>query len=171
MKKRLLSLLMVLCLVLSMLPASAFAATGNTTEFAGGTGVESDPYLISTTAHLNNVRNYLGAHFKMVNDIEFAEDDFAEGGAFYNGGEGWMPIGTKATPFTGVFDGGEFAVKNLYIDITATSTVYVGLFGYSEGSIKSLVMVDGSITATTTGDTSYSGGIAGYVRSGTIINC
>ena len=178
--KRIVMFLACLCLVvtcLCLLPteANAATATGNTTEFAGGSGTADDPYLISTKEHLNNVRNYLSAHFKMINDIEFTDADFAEGGAFYNRGAGWKPIGTGINyAFTGVFDGNGFAIKNLYINIKSDYTVYAGLFGSNKGTIKNLGMVDGSVSATSTSSSYASacaGGIVGYNWAGTITNC
>ena len=144
-------------------------ATGNTTEFAGGEGTEVSPYLIANKTHLNNVRNYLSVHFKLVNDIEFEDVDFVEGGAFYNNGAGFAPIGSDdSSAFTGVFDGNGCAVKNLYINITSDSTVYAGLFGYNHGTIKNLGIVDGNVT--TTSSHAFAGGIVGDNR-GMIENC
>lgn len=45
-------------------------------------GAQYAPYLIANKEHLNNVRNHLGAYFKMVADIHFTTDDFAENGFF-----------------------------------------------------------------------------------------
>ncbi|MBQ6810477.1 MAG: hypothetical protein IJO94_03630, partial [Firmicutes bacterium] len=115
MKKTVLFMLMVFVMVFAMaMPVSAavdFYQLGDITpqepagttlfsitpaadaEFAGGSGTEDNPYLIADKYQLNNVRNHLDAHFKMTADIEFTEADFAEGGAFYNNGAGWKPIG------------------------------------------------------------------------------
>lgn len=38
-------------------------------EFAGGDGTEDNPYLISTMEHLDNVRKYPSANFKLLKDI------------------------------------------------------------------------------------------------------
>ena len=90
------------------LPVGTLSAMENTAEFLGGDGTEESPYLISNKTHLNNVRNHLDAHFLMVADIEFNEADFAQGGEFYNGGQGWEPIGMDSErSFSGLFDGGE----------------------------------------------------------------
>ena len=156
-------------MTLVFIPSIASAA--NTADFAGGSGTEADPYLISTTAQLNNVRKYLGAHFKMMCDVEFTKADFATGGALYNGGAGWEPIGTKDSPFTGTFDGNGFAVKNLYVNISSSSAdVYAGLFGYNNGTIKNLGMVDGSVSASAEDYSAYTGEIAGC-NAGTIKSC
>ena len=139
-------------------------------EFAGGTGTEQDPYLIETKAQLNNVRNYLSAYFKLAADIEFTESDFAAGGAFYNEGAGWVPIGANANnAFTGVFDGNGHTIRGLQVNISGTSTVYAGLFKGNKGTIQNLGMTEGSVSAKTTSNYAYAGGIAGY-NYGTISN-
>ena len=138
----------------------------NTEEFLGGTGTPYNPYLISTRDHLNNVRNHLGAHFKMVADIKFTEVDFAKGGAFYNGGEGWQPIGTdRYTAFYGVFDGDGHTITGLYVN---SSNTYAGLFGYNAGIIKNLGILEGAVSSSHS--YSYAGGIAGY-NYGSISSC
>lgn len=154
---------------LTALTVHATTASGNTTEFAGGSGTADDPYLISTKEHLDNVRNYLTANFKMINDIEFADEDFAEGGAFYNNGSGWEPIRN----FSGIFDGNFYAISNLYIN----GDKYVGLFGVVSSTsaiIKNICLTDCSITGVT-----EVGGICGrmaistiyHMASSKIINC
>lgn len=172
--KKLISVLLIFVMLLSMAPMSiSFAnAATNTEEFAGGSGTAKDPYLISTKTHLNNVRNYWSAHFKMIADIEFTDADFAEGGDFYNDGQGWSPIGTYNTPFTGSFDGDGHAIKNLYTNINTSSSsdVYAGLFGYNKGTIKNLGLEDEDVSASAFFN-SYAGGIAGYNNEGTITNC
>lgn len=43
-------------------------------QFAGGTGSESDPYIIETAEQLNEVRNYLdGNHFRLNADIDLTD--------------------------------------------------------------------------------------------------
>ena len=147
--------------------------TWNYSEFAGGVGTQDEPYLIETKEHLNNVRNYLDAHYKLISDIEFTDADFAEGGNFYNDGAGFEPIGENTSyVFSGSFDGNGYAIKNLHINISSSTTVYVGLFGYNTGVIRNLGIEDGNISGKTTWSTAYAyvGAIAGY-NSGTIINC
>ena len=92
------------------------AATGteNTTDFAGGKGTADSPYLISNKEQLNNMRNYMSSYFRMTQDIIFNESDFAEDGAFYNNGVGFISIGDANENFSGVFDGNGYAIKNLY---------------------------------------------------------
>ncbi len=152
---------------------SEIEAGGNTSEFAGGHGTAYSPYLISDKMHLNNVRNYLDAYYKLLCDIEFTDADFAEDGDYYNDGIGWTPIGDNTNAFTGVFDGNGFSVKNLKLGIESRDgDIYAGLFGYNQGAIYDFGMVGGDISATSSKSSyrAYAGGIAGY-NEGVIKNC
>ncbi|MBO5933535.1 MAG: bacterial Ig-like domain-containing protein [Bacteroidaceae bacterium] len=151
-------------------------AAGDTTSFAGGSGTATDPYLIETKEHLNNVRNNLSAHYKMIADVIFTDDDFSEGGSFYNSGSGFLPIGTASNNvFTGTFDGNGYVVKNIHINVFSTNTAaYAGLFGYNQGTIKGLGIVEGIIAVSNSYDyvsDSYSGSIVGYNNGGTVKEC
>ena len=124
-------------------------------EFAGGTGTEADPYLISTPAQLNNLRKDLTAHYKLTNDIDLA--DWGN----------WDPIGTnESNPFKGIFDGNGYSIKNM----SAKGNAYgssAGLFGYLDSAtIKNTGIVDSTV-----GGAQYVGGIAGFVANSSISNC
>lgn len=74
------------------------------------------------------------------------------------------PIGTSTAPFSGTFDGNGHTISNL--NISSSTTDYVGLFGYVQnGTIKNVVVSSGTITGQ-----NYVGAVAGYC-SGTIENC
>ena len=183
--KKIVSLLLSVCLLLAVMPISqlGIVATASTTvgnsEFAGGAGTQDDPYLISTKEHLNNVRNYLDASYKMIGDVIFSDADFAEGGAFYNKGTGWTPIGDPNSPFVGSFNGNGHIIQNLYIKIdigfdnTITTRTYAGLFGYVKNStIRQLGMVDSKIEVSVlNGRAVYAGGIAGFAEGGSFYYC
>ena len=125
------SLLIVLALIMSNIPMNVMAQTEVNSEFAGGSGTETDPYLIATKEQLNNIRNDLNAHYEMIADIVFTEEDFSNGGDFYNNGQGWISIGTNnGNAFTGTFNGNNHSIRGLYINISASEDVYAGLFGY-----------------------------------------
>lgn len=125
-----------------------FGLTENSTDFAGGYGIKSSPYIVTNAQQLNNVRNYLDASFKLANDIEFTETDFTSGGDFYNDGKGWEAIGTSSTPFTGMFDGNGHVIKGLQCKQT---TGNAGLFGYNAGAIIKLGIVSGAVKGSTAG--------------------
>ena len=65
----------------------------------------------------------------------------------------WKPIGgmstgyfTPGTGFTGTFDGDGKEIRNLYIDRTAGSSYYIGLFGYIDGAkLKNIILESGSV--------------------------
>ena len=102
----------------------------------------------------------------------------------------FTPIGSLQTPYTGSFDGGGYAIRNLYVsagecaglfgalgaaaevqnlrleNIEVHGSYYVGgLAGRSEGRIQAV-----SVSGVVTGDM-YVGGIAGYNAGGTIDAC
>ncbi len=140
-------------------------------QFAGGSGTEADPWQITTAAHLDNVRNYLGywnppKYFKLMNDIDLSGYDPYELGYV-----SWQPIGNSSSSFRGVFDGDGHVITNLTID-PETPWDYQGLFGHVTssmgigGTIKNLGLESGSITGT-----NKIGALVGYLSDGNVINC
>lgn len=195
-----LAFILFLCMALSSAPTPVFAATStqSTEKFAGGDGTEANPYLIATKEQLNNVRNHLSSHFKMIADIEFTDADFDVNGKFYNDGYGFIPIGSKDSAFCGSFDGNGLSISNLLIyNVTTTGDAYAGLFAINNGVVKNLGIKNGNVSVYpdsnrlaycgsiagknlgtitdcySTGNVwsrRYAGGIAGY-NSGEILNC
>ena len=97
--------------------------------------VEQTPdFYISTAKQLKELAEYVGAgddrfsaaHYKQTADIDLSG---------YKTGGGWTPIGKLAAPFMGVYDGGNRAVSNLFIN--RPDTDYQGLFGYVNGKSES----------------------------------
>jgi len=119
-----------------MLLTLLFIATGLSAQFAGGTGTATDPYQISTPEHLSNISSLLGTnneniYYKMINDIDLTAY-LSTGGAGYNGGLFWAPIGTNYMEFQGSFDGNGKTVRGLKVGHTLTSSYWSsGLFGYT----------------------------------------
>ena len=152
-------------------PVAAYAANA---DFAGGSGTAEDPYLIATKEQLNNVRNDLDAHYRMIADIMFSETDFSVGGAYYSKGRGWTPIGVnKYESFTGSFDGNGHCIEGLRLT-RFDATEYAGLFGWCDGIVKNLGIKNSSIaiTASDSYDWVYAGGIAGCAGTHSrIVNC
>jgi len=122
------------------------------------------PFLISTIQDLDNIRNFRHGHFVQANDLDFNDDDSyskEEGWEDYKtsltSGVGFNPIGNaSATSFNGLFDGGIYVIRNLYINRSGTN--YLGLFGYIEGAgkVRNTAIADASIIGQT-----YIGAIAG----------
>ena len=144
-------------------------AVDDTTVFDGGNGKLHNPYRITTAAQLNAVRNYMYSSFILENDIVFTEEDYAEGGNFYNDGLGWVPIGTESTSFMGHFNGDGYTITGLKINNNISKRVYAGLFGNTGGTVYNLGMIDGDILITTN-YTSYAGMISAY-NTGIIHSC
>ena len=146
--------------------------------FAGGTGTEADPYLISNGAELaylaqqvNGGNNFSGVYFKLTNDICLNDtsnwESWEDGVAPQNE---WTAIGGYNVyeevdfRFKGCFDGDSYAVRGIY----NTHDYYCpGLFGG---------IVDGSIIANLGVAESYIwgyesvGSVVGY-NCGDVINC
>ena len=170
MKKKIFTFLLTTVVIVSMLPGLTFAddTTIDTTAFTQGNGSESSPYGVSTPAQLNEVRNYLDAHFILLNDIDL-DAATSSGGDYCNDGSGWMPIGNNSTPFTGVFDGDGYKISN--INITSSEQVLVGLFGYVEnGTIKNVNMEGGNIDVVSADNVNV-GSAVGYLTNGIVDNC
>lgn len=124
---------------------------------SGGTGTEEDPIVICNADDLNAVRLNLDANYVLGKDIDLKCYSRREE-------EGWEPIGTDSSPFSGSFDGQNHIISNMYINRPTTS--YVGLFGYIDFSIiKNLTIIDFNITGY-----EYVGGLTGYSADNNISN-
>ncbi|MEQ9374005.1 MAG: PKD domain-containing protein [Imperialibacter sp.] len=182
-----------------LMPAFLFFSTSKAhSQFSGnGAGTEGDPYQITTPAQLDEIREYLTAHFILMNDIDLTTATGDESGGFWNGGEGWQPIAAVTinvnitTPFSGSLDGDEHTITGLYINRPCQD--YVGLFGYvNSGAVKNLTLSDVDVTgrertgalvsllydteglvenahvAGSVTGTAYTGGMTGQIYNGTV---
>ena len=141
-------------------------------QFSGsGSGTIADPYIITTAAHLDEVRNNLAAHYRLSTNIDLT-NYLANGGAGYAkwGNNGWKPIGEYSDPnigtaFIGTFDGNNYKVTGLTNNRPLEN--YVGLFGYTSGaSIKNLGIEGCLVTGY-----NFVGGLAGRNCDSAIENC
>lgn len=130
--------------------------------FSGeGSGTSVAPYEITTCAQLEEVQNYLTSEFIVKNDINCAET------STWNGGIGFMPIGTDpGSPFNGVFDGNGKTISNVVINKPfASGGAFVGFFGDVEnGLVKDLTLANISVTAE---HYQFVGGLVGAIMLGT----
>lgn len=134
--------------------------------FAGGDGTAGSPYQVASWQDLNNVRNSLGAHYILTNDLDENSpgyDTYASSTS--NSGSGWAPIGDNNTKFTGLFDGNNHTIS--HIVIARSGTDYVGVFGdlASSATVQNITIED----ATISGD-SMVGGLTGYTDSNSTIS-
>jgi hypothetical protein len=145
-------------------------------EFHGGNGTSDNPYQVRTAEQLNLVRNYLDAHFIQVADIDL-RSYLAEGGAGYNGGEGWLPIGEYISAlkhleksFKGTYDGQDYKIINLYINRPEMD--YVGLFGYVATNVNENAYIKGvHLEAANVTGRNHVGGLIGKNYRGLIERC
>ena len=189
MKKKLLSLLLALCLVMALVPMTAFAEDsqninvwdGSTAAaFAGGTGTAKDPYQIANGAQLaylassvNSGETYTGKNFVLTVNIDL-------------NGLPWTPIansfsdallgGSDYRVFAGNFDGNGYTISKVSIgsETTPFESDVFGLFGATEGKISNLNLDTVSIHGVAKITSGYvigpAGGLVGY-SAGTIENC
>ncbi|MBQ3528259.1 MAG: dockerin type I repeat-containing protein [Clostridia bacterium] len=167
--KKSISVILAILMLIAIVPINAIPIWAAEGEFAGGSGTEEDPYLIENKYQLNNVRNHLSSSFKLINDIEFSHADFAEGGEFYNDGQGWEPIGDPWNRFGGKFDGDCYKISNLCIN---NPRYYAGLFSSVStfATIENVILAECNIISD-----NYAGGITGELSTGNgpvnISNC
>ena len=128
---------------------------------------------VATAEELNNVRSatletygkgtkwegeYLGGLDKYY--IQVADIDLSG----YSG-EGWAPIGTETSSFTGTYDGGSYVIRGL--EVQGEDEDNQGLFGYADGAtIRNVGLIDNKVTGS-----SEVGGLVGEAgRNSTIEN-
>lgn len=163
MKKRVLSVLLSLGLVIGMIPMTAKAETTEeeskkwsdyvAESFASGTGTKEDPYQIATPEQLAKLavdvnsgvpddnKYHYGEYFELKNDIDLS-------------GKTWTPIGygdQAAKPFQGYFDGKGHTVTGLYVDERGNNC-FAGLFGVAVAStnetvLKNIIIKDAEVYA------------------------
>ena len=114
----------------------------------GYTPIPQGYTVISTKEQLSNIS--LTGKYILMCDIDMGQAD-------------WTPIGTEYTPFSGVFDGNGYCIKNIRI---AKSWSYSGIFGVNEGTVKNL----GVENLTVLNSSTKSGGLVGE-NSGIVNNC
>ncbi len=177
MRKRILGILLTLCMVLCLVPANVFAE-GEALSAAvdiTGSGTAEDPYLIYTAQGLKTFRDKANggqrmAFAKLMDDIVLNDGTFDKDGN-YTAADGsasepekWIPIGTDNNRYRGTFDGNGKTVKGLYVNTESDKTA--GLFGATGGPTIKNLTVDGSVTGKC-----WVGGILGFSTGGVIENC
>lgn len=182
--KKLVSLIIVLCMVISVVPAfslTAFAAEGDTWATIGEAAQAdvdysidtSGNYTVYTAAGLAKIANVVNdgdsledKTVTLNNDIDLLDANLTGYGAdTVTTTTSWIPV----TGFLGTFDGNSKKIENLYV-VTVDSNA--GLFGTNSGTIKNLEIASGKISteiANTDGEVSV--GTIAAVNAGIIENC
>ena len=189
MKKKLLSILLALSLLLTLLPTVALAADGAwdgsiATAFAGGIGTESDPYQIADGAQLaylasevNKGQPYENACFVLTADIDLGNHDWTPIGNSFSDA---LLGGTDYSVFAGNLDGKGHTVSNISVGTESApleSDVF-GLFGMTGGKLSNLnldgVTIYGIAKSVNVSSYVYVIGLAGALTgsaSGPVENC
>ena len=179
MKKKILSLLLALCLVMALVPMTAFAAEAPL--FGGGTGTQEDPWLIASQADLIALAEFLNSGNAETFDTENAGVGNCHGYYFKQTadidltGVTWEPIGYSGSYyFAGNYDGGGHSITNAVstgkVDPDGFATA--GIFGWvAFGSVENLHVKNANFVATGQNNYSYVGGIAGVCYGSSIKNC
>ena len=125
-------------------------------KYAGGSGTEAEPFRISGVSDWQELMATpadWASHFVLTGDLDLE-------------GIPLSPLGVSySAPFTGVFDGNDYVIRNADVNMPASN--YVGLFGYlgTDGEIKNLGAEEASIFGQ-----NNVGGLVG-VNAGTITDC
>lgn len=172
MKKQFLSVLLTVCMVLSLLPGFTITAMA----LGEGTGDPANGAFALDTSGVNiitnadqlayvaqqvnaNVAGWASASYKLGNNIDLSK---------YSD---WTPIGNANDKmFAGVFDGGGYAISNLTMNKTSNGIIVYGLFGYSSAAVKNLGLSSINISVRAVDANVYVGGLVGK-NDGWIENC
>ena len=179
MKKKFLTFLLALCLVMALVPMTAFAE--ETPSFGGGTGTQEDPWLITSQEDLIALAEFLNSGNAETFDTENAGVGNCHGYYFKQTadidltGVTWEPIGYSGSYyFAGNYDGGGHSITNAVstgkVDPDGYATA--GIFGWvAFGSVANLHVKNANFVATGQNNYSYGGGIAGVCYGSSIKNC
>ena len=141
-----------------------------TSIFSLGDGTQIAPYMITTPAQLDAVRNNLSAHYRLGGNVNLTGYLSSGAGNTKWGASGWLPLGSDQNYFTGSFDGAGFKITGLWINRPATADI--GLFGKIRyATIQNLGV---EIAVANGGIKGYHavGGVVGYAENNcSIINC
>jgi len=140
-------------------------------QYGGGTGDPCDPYLIAEPNHLQALGadpNNWDKHFKLTADIDMSYFDGQNGRPTFNiiaPDTDPYAAGHQGATFTGSFDGNDYSVSNLTIDLSTTG--YVGFFGDLDETayIANLALENLNVSGEY-----HTGGLAGQ-SYGTITSC
>jgi hypothetical protein len=126
-----------------------------------GDGSQLHPYRIASLGDIYWISlnpSSWGAYFVQTADID-ASPTMA-----WNGGAGFLPIGSTSPYFYGRYDGQNHTITGLYINRPTTD--FVGLFGGTYTGVKNLGLINVNITG---GE--YTGALIGLTWGDSVNNC
>jgi hypothetical protein len=121
-----------------------------------GSGTSSSPYKITSVGELywlSQNSSYWGKYFIQTADIDASSIS------------NFSPIGNSTTKFTGNYNGKGYAISGL--NISRSSTSYIGLFGYTSGAEITYVRL---LKSSIAGGNDV-GGVVGYANASTVSYC
>ena len=77
----------------------------------------------------------------------------------------WTPIGSSASPFAGIFDGGGYTINNLNVQ---NENACGGMFGHVTGIVRNFTVYGEITMAAQTGDQTEGQGLIGYASGASI---
>ena len=130
--------------------AASYTAPTDFGFYITGAGPLTSAMLVNNVYDLQNVRNNLGGIYALGRDID------ASATATWNGGAGFVPIGSASAAFTASFDGQGHTISGLVVNRPGSS--YVGLFGYvgTFATVGNVGLSGGAVTGS-----NYVGALAG----------
>ena len=153
------SFFLVFCLIMTAMPEIKASATE--TVFSGGSGTESDPYVLADASDFIQLSNkvaggeeYDGKYFTISDQVTEPIELSTE--------NGFSPIGKNGHVFCGNLDGNG---KTIDLNLNLPEQSDVGLLGYCLGCYIKNLTVTGSVKGW-----SFVGGIVGNARV-KIMNC
>ena len=178
MKKKLLSLLLALCLVMALVPMTAFAEGTSVDNWDGTADISWYTDHETDTEYRFTTAEQLAGLAQLVNDktasVSFKGKTIYLDNDLDLSGCQWTPIGNGSNfgrYFAGTFDGQYHKITNLHHHSTGDELIRNGLFGVVSdgGTLKNLLVMDADIASN---DGSLLAGIlADWVDGGTVENC
>ncbi len=146
------------------MPATAMESVSSDGQGFEGSGIEADPFLISSSGNLcylskvmasDDYQKYAGKYYRQTEDIDMNSVEFA-------------PVGSYSKPFTGNYDGNGKTISRLAVSGVSSDNPGSGVFAYAKGAFLKDLTVSGR---SNTGSFPITGGIVGYAEDCTIDNC
>jgi len=137
---------------------------------ANDLSVDANAYQINNCLQLQGMNLNLDGDYVLMNDVN-CYDDTHSGGALYNGGAGFEPVGPNTAgwyppnySFTGTFDGQGHVVSDIYIN---RDIYFVGLFSSTNGA----VITNTGLTNVSVYGNMWVGGLVGVNTDSNITDC
>ena len=159
--------------------------------YEGGTGTQSDPYLVATASQLQSMRSSLRTtrttYFRLIADIDMdgltwtplnTTSPYNKAIDFDGDGHtitGLKCTGKELTSFVGVLNGSIRNVRFAEAQVqNSTSSSHIGIVASvigteaASGTVEN-IWVEGTVSNKST--SAFAGGLAGYLKNGRIENC